>query len=252
MSIVIRAYPLISESIDGDELFSRDAATDFFDSGIEQIKSDLTHPPLHYFLLHFVLNTLGDSLISLRLISLVSATLLITAIMLLVFLFNRQQNCWFFSRIIDCFIIDRNLLWRASSKLFTLFTINLPFSNIFFILQKRKDNYLCWITYCFLMIISLLTHYISIFYLIALGIYILIMRKYDVILRWIIFSVPSILGLMVWLFYLLPYYYPIGGIPTNLSWIEIPNLFSLIYLFAMFNGVPEINKEITIIHLVYC
>jgi uncharacterized membrane protein len=78
------------ESVCGDEVFTRNVSIDFFNTGIEQIREDIVHPPLYYAVVHFSLKLFGDNPFGLRFPSIFFS--IFSIIILMLWIASKHQN----------------------------------------------------------------------------------------------------------------------------------------------------------------
>lgn len=247
IAFLLRFLTIQSEAVCGDELFSRDVAVDLFGAGMAQIRTDLVHPPVYYFFLHPVLQLFGDNPLSLRLISLISGVL--TVAVAIGFVTTVTQS--FFAGIFTgCLLTMSSPLifysQQARSYSFYSFVFLLVVIVLDHVLEKPQKKR-GWIVLAALISLVAMTHYFAVLYFVAIALVILLFyRDRRLLLKYALACLPACVLIGVWALYLLPAYQHHGGVPENLSWIDTPGWYSLAWLFAKFNGLPEMNRGTTI------
>src|SRR5882762_4125629 len=81
-ALFLRLGPISSESVDGDELFSRRVALSETSQALNLVRQDLVHPPLYYLLLKLTLS--NNSPASARDIRVLSLTVGMASIIVLI------------------------------------------------------------------------------------------------------------------------------------------------------------------------
>src|SRR6202043_31851 len=85
-ALFLRLSPISSESVDGDELFSRRVALSGTSQALNLVRRDLVHPPLYYLLLKMTLpNGRSASALDMRVLSLTAGTASIMVLILIGF-----------------------------------------------------------------------------------------------------------------------------------------------------------------------
>lgn len=248
VACLYRILPLSAEAIWGDELFSRDFAVDFFGAGLQHIRDDLVHPPFYYFLLHPVLHYFGDGPLPLRFLSLLSGMLTVLTAMLWTWHKTRNSQCGLFAGLLLALSFNATFYSQeARSYALYAFLCLLVFVVCDLAVQKPqvKRN---WIYVSLLMTLLILTHYVAVFYLLCIGVYICLLpsRRANVFVPFLIASALPAVSLLTWVLFILPAYKASGGATHNLSWIATPSFSSIANVLGNFNGLPPIPRATTI------
>jgi len=105
--ITFRLWHLNYFSLDGDEIFSVQAARQDLFSISSFIVRDLVHPPLFYLLLKIWISIVGESLLWLRLLPAITAV----ASLFPFFLLCRELNCHIRERNVACCYSPSTVIW---------------------------------------------------------------------------------------------------------------------------------------------
>lgn len=241
ISILIRIIPLDSESITGDELYALEAAKDLFGSGLKIVGYNLAHPPLYYLFLYPIVNYIGDSLFVLRLLSLVSGIIIILSVILWTSKLTNKPYAAIFGGLLVA-ISSMQIYYSQDAQSYSLYSLLIFFAAVSLYSAIEKSEIKHWVLYSFFLVLSFLTHYVSIIYFLVFGIFIVFLRNYRHLKRWFLFSLPAVIFLEIWLIYLWRSYTADIVRFEQLSWIDKPGLASLLYLFAGFNGLPHLYR----------
>lgn len=245
IAIFIRVIPLDSESLTGDELYSLEVAKDLFGSGLKQVGYNLAHPPLYYVFLYPIVNYIGEEPVYLRLISLVAGIIIILSVIVWTSRLTGKSYAGILGGLLVA-ISSLQIYYSQDAEGYSLYSLLIFFAAISLYSALERNNIKYWILYSLFMALSFLTHYISVIYFLLFGLYIVSLRNYRHLKKWILLSLPAIILLATWFIYLWRSYTAEVGAVEQLSWIDKPDLFSLFYLFAGFNGLPPFNKGATI------
>ena len=241
IAIVIRAIPLDSESLTGDELYSLEVAKDLFGSGLKQVGYYLAHPPLYYVFLYPIVHYIGEEPFNLRLLSLVSGIVIILSVIMWTSRLTGKSYAGILGGLLVA-ISSQQIYYSQDAESYSMYSLLIFFAaiSLYGAIERNENKY--WILYSLFIALSFLTHYISLIYFLLFGIYMVSIHNYKHLKKWFLLSLPAIILLATWFIFLWRSYTEEIGAVEHLSWIDKPGLFSLFYLFADVNGLPPFHK----------
>lgn len=160
------------------------------------------HSPLYYLMARFWLQTFGNSIFTLRLLSALISLLAFPAIYWLCMeLFNSQRTSWIAVSLIA--ISPFHVLYAQEAREYSLWTFSILVSSAALLWAIRKKKILPWITYGTTVSLGLYTHPFSAFVMVGHGIYVLASEsfRFNKTFRNYIFA--NILGILLFLPWLL-------------------------------------------------
>jgi len=202
---LIRFYDVTRESVWFDEVFSILTAEKSLNE-ITQIVSHDAHPPLYFYLLHFWIKLFGDSIFSTRMLSVIIGTSLVLVTYLLAStLFGNSAG--FLSALL--IVINPFLIYFSQeTRMYILASLFTALSILFFVKllnnekekTKRIESYS--FLYCLFAILSLWTHYYTVFAIVAENLFLVFyFKKYkSLIKRWISLQLIVIISFMLWFY----------------------------------------------------
>jgi len=237
----LRLEAMTTESLWLDELFTRRVVMLPFTEGMEAIRQDRVHPPLFYLVERVAVSLLGDGPGGLRMVSLAAG-------LLLVFLTGQ-----FASRLIpgDRWVGPAAALLTAVSSVQVYHAINAR-SNALYALEVLM------VAWAFLRVmeepgrpgprfafaafaaLAVMTHYLTVLYLGALGAVALLHPQRRRLLReYVILSLPAAVALGLWWLYLDT---TLGrdGLTAGMGWIREPTPGRVAKLAMILVGRPEV------------
>jgi len=244
--VILRLVAYGGESLSGDELFSLDIASLGPMEGLELIKQDVVHPPLYYLLLSAWTHVAGENPTSLQALSMIFSALTIA----LVFEVAHKVtgNSWIGLLAATLTALSQNQAEYSSvvrayamySALGLLVTLSLLWA------KQRPDSNAVWIGCAITTTIFVMTHYMGWLFVAATFPAVLVVRKREFILRWMI-SVATAAGIsVVWFIQVLPYLVEKHGLGQNLGWIGQPSFYDLAFVYARFVGLLAFPRGTTI------
>lgn len=236
VSTFLMIYKITDESFWADETASYGYAKAPYITLLQGL--DKVHPPLYYILLKTTVLILGDSDLSLRLLSVLFG---LTSIVIMYY-FTKDIFDIKTARITSILYATSYFLiyYAQEARSYTLL-ISLSLLSVYLFykcLNKNKITY--WVLYSLVSILAIYTHYFMGFILLFEGIYFLIFIKKNkkIILSWILSSLSIVLAFSYWIFNVLlksDFLNPKTN-QSNISWIVKPNLDSIYQLFNNFTG----------------
>ena len=236
---ILRIFWLGRESVWTDELFSRKVSTGAFGPAMRTVQEDLVHPPLYYLALRVVLHMGGDTVFSLRLLSLVSGLALIGLVSWWAAALVRNWKCGLFAGLLLA-LSPVQIYYSQEARSYSFYSLLVVgMAVLFHHWMLRPDQLRRWAAFSFLAAAALMTHYVAaVFFASTLPSVLASKFRRSVAPQWAASGAVAGGLLGAWIGSIWPYYRRKGGLDQNLSWIETPSMYQGAAVFAEFNGLP--------------
>ncbi len=230
----IRFHHLDGQSLWNDEMFSMDVGKLAFTEIQPQLIAHYHHPPLFFYLLHFVFAAMGQSAWSLRLISALSGSLTIGIVFYVAAsLFGNRAGV--VAGVISLFS-PFHLAYSQEGRPYALAALLALLSCMFFVrlLQERTRSRMFF--YCVATIALLYTHHWGIFVAFAQFLYALVVARSDHTLKKYVIGMAIVIG-----FSYVPELYALyrqsaGHGSDSWFWAESPSAFEVVRVAEAFSG----------------
>ncbi|MBS1876157.1 MAG: hypothetical protein JSU00_23290 [Acidobacteria bacterium] len=247
----LRLAHLSTESVDGDELFSRRAATAEPAKAWAMIQKDLVHPPLYYFLLRSTIPGGDESTaVDLRRLSLAAGVTAILAVVLVGYATPELAASALLAALL--LAINRtHIFYSQQARSYALYTALVALLLLWRVFADRYGRTLWyWIGGTALMAAIVWTHYVGALFCAACVLPMGFM-DYGSGRGWRARALPfgsllvAALLFLPWLVPEIAVYRQKAGFAENLDWQGLPTLYDLKMIFADYVGVPRLPGATT-------
>lgn len=241
----LRFHYLSTESIDGDEVFTRNVVVAPMLESISRIQRDLVHPPLYYLTLKGFVALFGSGLTAIRTASLLLSLAGIAALGLL----YRKQG-WRVPATLAALVLALNrehVFQGERARSYPLYSLLVTLLVLWcFEMKDRGEGRLYWFVGGAIMTAAVYTHYVGALY-VAAAVAAVILSDAPARFKYRTFAAAAAAAVLFlpWLFLLAPTYAQRNGLAVNLHWLVKPTLFDLGYSFAGFLGTPPLPYAIS-------
>lgn len=241
-SLHIRIAPLDLESLEGDELFTRRAATAPGPKAWEMIRNDLVHPPLYYCLLRMTLAGTaepGDK--RLRGLSLAAGAGAIAVIAAM----GATSPYLRFPAILSALLVSLNeshVFYSQQARSYALYTLLVAFLLLWRALEQRfAARRIYWAAGAVVCSALVWTHYVGALYCLACAVSMIRSASTPFRRRILPLLPPALaaLAILPWLIPELGVYRSVQGLGRNLDWQGTPSFYDLRMTLASYSGIPD-------------
>ncbi|WP_144051381.1 glycosyltransferase family 39 protein [Geminocystis herdmanii] len=233
-----------------------------FNDTWQTLKTAPEHPPLYYILLRFWQDIFGSSITINRSLSIVFSLLCFPAIYWLALeLF--KDNFFGLIAVALISISPMQILYAQEARQYSLFTLTIILSSLFFLKAVKSNKIYDWLLYSFALTLVFYTSLLSVFLPIINTIYIYsikVKNNFNIKLNFWKYTILSIIFFSPWIFIVL---FNLTLLKNRTKWMYIDkSIFSLVYAcffnftkLFVFSRVKEINWILTliiIIFIIYC
>ena len=247
LATFMRVRPLASESVDGDELFSRRVAQAEWSDGLNMVRHDLVHPPLYYFLLKATLpGHRPASANDIRLLSLITGISSIAVVALLGLAVPLLQGPTLLTALLLA-LNKTHLFYSQQARSYALYCFLVMLLLLWSVLADRywRARFF-WLVGGILLTATIYTHYVGSLYCAACVAPLLFEHRQSPRRR--NFQIPGAAALAAALLLFIPWiiseisvYKEHSGLGANLSWEQLPTFFNLKHAYAQAFGIPDIS-----------
>lgn len=243
LGLAARIANLPAESLDGDEVFTLNAATAQGWSGtLETVRADLVHPPLHYLAVRASVMLAGANDVAVRLPSMLAGLLSIALLCLI----GREIDGLRQPALLAGAMLavhDWHIYYSQQARPYALYCL-LTYLLLFWALRLPKRPHCPWqLPAGFVLCVLLVhTHYAGAAFALALAAALLMKGNRRAALA----LAAGTLSLAPWLVWLAPVYRTKQGLAANLSWIATPGIADVKLLWAQFLGVADFPGATTL------
>lgn len=251
VGLFLRVTPLPTESVSGDELFSRRVAMAGFTQTLEMARADLVHPPLYYLVIKAPMAIFGSGLIGIRMLSLVSGLLTIIVVASYGFVLPPFRRSALLAAALLA-VNDAHIFYSQEARSYAFYGLLVSLLMLWALLMERSARQrIYWVFGSVLMTTILYTHYVGALYIIAIIVSLWLTKVPKAWrLRAVAAAGVASLAFAPWLLSVMDIYGKKHGLGQNLSWQGYPTLYDLKATFATFSGIPALPGGTTISFLV--
>ncbi|MFZ0750068.1 MAG: glycosyltransferase family 39 protein [Pyrinomonadaceae bacterium] len=233
MSLGARMWHLTATCLWFDEVFSVHAARHSWPEMFKFVAADIIHPPLFYALLKIWIGIGGESLVWLRLLSVLLAVATIAPFYLLCRELNlnaKERNLAFTLIAVSGFLIKYTQEVRMYSLLLFLGVTSIWLFILF--VQNPGRRTLAVLTVCNLLLVY--THYYGWLLVFAQACLVLIWYRKN-LSRFLRTAAVLIVAYLPWIYAVATFREPARGLAQNIGWIKRPNARDLAEYFVLLN-----------------
>lgn len=241
----IRLYFLSTESIDGDETFTRNVVALPMADSLERIRQDLVHPPLYYLSLKAFTAAFGSGLAAIRTPSLIFS---LSGIAALGLLYRRQE--WRAPAALAALLLALNtehIFQGERARSYALYALLVTLLVLWcFAMKDLGRGRLYWLTGGAIMTLTVYTHYVGAIYVagvVAAAALSDVPKPFKQ--RTFIAAAAAAVLFLPWLLWLVPAYAARDGVAGNLAWVPRPTPTILGYGIVSFLGTPPLRGVIS-------
>lgn len=245
-----RVWVLHSDSLDADEVFSRRVALLPVGEAIERIRHDAVHPPVYYAVLGATIRVVGDGQDAIRLPSLIAGLVLVALSCVVAGRVLQSTPAGILGGVLVAASTPQ-VYYSAHARNYALYAllVLLLFWALVRALEEPSDRSR-WVVFGATCVAATWTHYVAWLYVGVTLPMVLTTRSRPTFVAWLA-SVVATGGLFLfWTALVVPYLVAKGGLGPNLGWVETPHLYSLLSIFATFNGLPPVSRGTSLTLLV--
>lgn len=241
----IRLYFLSTESIDGDETFTRNVVVTPVADSLDKVRQDLVHPPLYYLLLKSFIAVFGSSLAAIRTPSLIFS---LAGIAALGVLYRKQE--WRLPATLAAVLLALNtehIFQGERARSYALYALLVTLLVVWcFEMKEHGRSRLYWFTGGAIMALTVYTHYVGAIYVAAV---VAATMLSDVPkpfkLRTFMAAAAAAALFLPWILWLIPAYSAHNGVQGNLWWVPKPTPTILGHSIVSFLGTPPLRGVIS-------
>ncbi len=251
-ALFLRLAPISSESVDGDELFSRRVALSGASQAMNLIREDMVHPPLYYLLLKA---TLPDgrpaTALDIRVLSLATGMASIAVLIVIGFAAPPLRG----PSILAAFLLALNrmhIFYSQQARSYALFCFLVGALLLWCLFMDRYgQTWVYWLAGISLMITLLYTHYYGAFYCAAVVAPVLFGSfPRGLKIKAAVASALAFAAFLPWVWLEIAVYREKSGLSSNLAWQGLPTLFDLKMTFAGYLGIPDFRGATSLAFLI--
>lgn len=241
LALFLRIRTLNSESLDGDEMFSRRIAMAAPAESWDAIRQDLVHPPLYYYILKADIAVLGADANSMRAISLACGVASVFVAALLGFVVPSVRG----PALVAATLIAVNplhIFYSQQTRSYSLYCLEFSILLVWAVLMEHYGHRLCyWVVGCLVSTALIYTHYIGALFAGALLFAILTSSiRRDVKIKSLYVGIIAVIAFLPWLVSEISVYRARGGFAAGTNWQGQPTLYDLRAIWASYLGIPEL------------
>lgn len=251
-ALFLRLAPISSESVDGDELFSRRVALSQVPQALNLVKQDLVHPPLYYLLLKLTLpNGRPASAMDIRILSLTFGAAS-TIVLILVGVAKTQLRRPSILAALLLALNKEHIFYSQEARSYALFTFLVGALFLWCLFMERQEQeWTYWVVGTSIMISLVYTHYYGAFYCAAVVIPIAFGNFPSALkIKALVTSALAFATLLPWVWLEAVVYREKAGLSSNLAWQGLPTLFDLKMTFANYLGIPNFRGATSLVFLI--
>jgi uncharacterized membrane protein len=241
VAMYLRIRNLESESVDGDELFSRRVALSTPSAALDLIKDDLVHPPLYYFALKATLPISGASANGIRFFSLVCGVGSIAVLLAWGIAMPSLQWASFLAAGLLA-VNSTHIFYSQQARSYALYGLLVCLLILWaLVLERYAESTVFWIIGTVLMACVLYTHYVGALFIgaVALGIFLSRSIRTQIKIRMGIAVGVTLVAFAPWLVAEIGVYQMRHGLASNVGWQGVPTAYDLRAIWAKFFGLPR-------------
>jgi hypothetical protein len=255
LALSLRVVHLASESVDGDELFSRRVALADTGRAWTMARQDLVHPPLYYFLLKATIPS-GDTstAFDIRCLSLVAGGIAIVVVIMIGFAAPEIRLPTLLAALL--LALNRvHIFYSQEARSYALYTALVALLLLWRVVADRYwERLWYWTSGTILMTAITWTHYVGALFCAACVLPMTFTNFGRVVgkarrLQPIAALAASALLFLPWLVPEMTVYRQKAGISGNLGWQGLPTASDLKITFADYVGIPQVPGATTLAFL---
>ncbi|HEX9836720.1 MAG TPA: hypothetical protein VGB90_07685 [Alphaproteobacteria bacterium] len=247
LGLALRVWEMDAYVLDGDEIFSLEAARRGWGGLIETVAHDVSFPPLYYLLLKLWILVGGDGLAWTRFLSaLLGAAALAAAAPVCerLGLRFRETLLVLFLLAVNAFLIDYSQHLRAFVLLQLTSTLALlAFLDFLAAPPESAGRAAVWLTVANIALVY--SHYWGWLILAGQGLYVVIVARRR-FWAFIWTGAAAFVAFLPWVAAIITAYLAHGSLTSQISWIDAPTPFGAVWFIAIMNGVLDIPRSATV------
>jgi uncharacterized membrane protein len=251
-ALFLRLAPISSESVEGDEMFSRRVALSETSHALDLVRQDMNHPPLYYLLLKLTLpNGWPASALNIRVLSLTVGMASIIVLILIGFVAAPLRG----PAILAAFLLALNkthIFYSQQARSYALYCFLVGALLFWCLLMDRQEQkWMYWLVGTTLMTALLYTHYFGAFYCAAVVLPVMFGKcPRGLKIKAAASSALAFAAFLPWVCQEIAVYREKSGLSSNLAWQGLPTLFDLKMTFADYIGIPHFRGATSLAFLI--